>query len=134
MTRSETKDKLERLIRFENANARDFASLYRGIEELRQGVHVASFDKGIQEQLKGLLGLSVQAFDSIRQERVLRALFFDDMHQRVDGVKEAHQKTFEWILGGSRRDLLSLSDTEPSWKSDTHHLGESMDNEQHTTL
>jgi hypothetical protein len=74
----------------------------------------------------------VQAFDSIRQDRVLRALFFDDMHRRVDGVKEAHQKTFEWILGCPRIDPLSLSDTDPSWESDEHSFDESMDNEEHT--
>jgi hypothetical protein len=51
------------------------------------------------------LNPSDQALSRVYQNLILDGLRFEKMNDRFDDVKEAHLKTFSWILGRSDDDL-----------------------------
>jgi hypothetical protein len=78
------------------------ASLQRNVNILRSSLdatkHLSSEDL---EQIRSLLNPSDQALSRVYQNLILDGLRFEKMNDRFDDVKEAHLKTFSWILGRS---------------------------------
>jgi energy-coupling factor transporter ATP-binding protein EcfA2 len=95
------------------------ASLQRNVNILRSSLdankHLSSEDL---DRIRSLLNPSDQALSRVYQNLILDGLRFEKMNDRFDDVKEAHLKTFSWILGRSdddpdyRRDDLESADSE----------------------
>lgn len=68
------------------------------IEELKKGVEVGQIGTEVCDQVRRLLGLQEDALAAIYQQRILRSMRFDGMHERDDRVHLPHDSTFEWLL------------------------------------
>ena len=95
---SETKERLDRLIKTGEVNSDDITSLRRHVTLLKQGVEVKHISDEAMNQLRKLLMLSDQALLAVAQHRILGGLRFQLMNERFHDVAEAHNKTFEWIF------------------------------------
>jgi len=95
---SETKERLDRLIKTGEVNSDDIASLRRNVALLKQGVEVKHISDEAMDQLRKLLMLSDQALSAVAQHRILAGLRFQLMNERFHDVAEAHNRTFEWIF------------------------------------
>jgi len=91
------------------------ASLQRNVNILRSSLdtnkHLSSEDL---DRIRSLLNPSDQALSRVYQNLILDGLRFEKMNDRFDDVKEAHLKTFSWILGRSDDDSVYSRD---DWES-----------------
>jgi hypothetical protein len=90
------------------------ASLQRNVNILRSSLdankHLSSEDL---DRIRSLLNPSDQALSRVYQNLILDGLRFEKLNDRFDDVKEAHLKTFSWILGRSDDDPdYSCADSE----------------------
>lgn len=76
----------------------ELASLLSNVQSLRSGIAVSFLSPEALEQIQSLLNLSNEAATKVRESRILEALRFDLMDDRFHDVKEAHEKTFDWIF------------------------------------
>jgi hypothetical protein len=101
LMRSETKERLDELVETGQLNPDGLLSLRRNVVLLEHGVKAKHISREAIDQLRSLLTLSNQALLAATQHRILGGLRFDLMNDRFDDVKEAHSKTFRWILDKS---------------------------------
>jgi hypothetical protein len=81
------------------------------MESLRVGAQVSSLSPIALDQIRELVNLSDQAVTKVRDSRVLAALRFELMDERFHDVKEAHEKTYDWIFESSPRGLDAKEDS-----------------------
>ena len=78
--------------------------------------------EGIQQKLDNLHQFSQHLYTKAAQQKILRALAFDGMRDRIETVAVAHDTTFRWIFDGSSSDtmagVISGSDSKHSDDSD----------------
>jgi Cdc6-like AAA superfamily ATPase len=65
---------------------------------------VDSFSTQAQLQLQELLNISKHARQTLSQQRILKSLAFNGMHDRFEAIPEAHKETFEWLLSDNDTD------------------------------
>ncbi|KAI2631860.1 hypothetical protein GGR54DRAFT_627466 [Hypoxylon sp. NC1633] len=117
LTRSESIDRLNKIIEHGQANKNELQSLTRNIESLRLGSHVTCLGSEAVDQIRSLLNLSNEAILKVRQARILDGLRFEMMNERFEDIEEAHNKTFDWIFDGGI-DTVTDSDS-GSYESDS---------------
>ncbi|KAF5988995.1 hypothetical protein FBULB1_1150, partial [Fusarium bulbicola] len=104
MTRFESLERLNQLIKYGQSNEAEITSLRRNIDALRSGLQVKFLSTEALEQIQEVVSLSDRATLKVRESCILTALRFDLMDDRYDDVAEAHDKTFEWIFDPYIRD------------------------------
>ncbi|KAG9495663.1 hypothetical protein J7337_012217 [Fusarium musae] len=115
MTRFESLERLNQLVKYGQSNEVEIASLHRNIDALRSGLQVKILSPEALEQIRDVVKLSDRATLKVRESCILTALRFELMNERYDDVAEAHDKTFKWIFDSSDSD----DDSEDS--SDNSH-------------
>jgi hypothetical protein len=95
---SETKARLENLVRSAAEDSVKLEQLENHMDHLRRGVTISSISPKAQNQFRKLLNLSEEACQVITQQQILKALEFDNMHGRFEAVDTAHYRTFKWIF------------------------------------
>ena len=116
LSSSETKVRLDAMAKSAADDSARLGTIQAHVEELRQGVAIASFSAEAQDQMRGLLDLSQNVFIKVAQQKVLKVLAFSDMHGRFDAVEEAHAQTFQWIFEDDVR-TNTASETFVQWLS-----------------
>ncbi|KAF5578494.1 uncharacterized protein FSUBG_13787 [Fusarium subglutinans] len=104
MTRFESLERLNQLIKYGQSSEAEITSLRRNIDALRSGLQVKFLSTEALEQIQEVVSLSDRATLKMRESCILTALRFDLMDDRYDDVAEAHDKTFEWIFDPYIRD------------------------------
>ncbi|KAF5656060.1 hypothetical protein FCIRC_13805 [Fusarium circinatum] len=104
MTRFESLERLNQLIKYGQSSEAEITSLRRNIDALRSGLQVKFLSTEALEQIQEVVSLSDRATLKVRESCILTALRFDLMDDRYDDVAEAHDKTFEWIFDPYIRD------------------------------
>jgi hypothetical protein len=93
-----TKQSVDSLVESAKKDGARLQALQEAQEQLRQSVQAAPLSPEAAASLRQMLGLHEDALSAVYQDKILRSLAFDSMRQRYDAVKEAHAKTFGWIL------------------------------------
>ncbi|KAI6765579.1 hypothetical protein HG530_006649 [Fusarium avenaceum] len=88
----------EKLLSIAQNDASRLEELHGHIETLKKGVEVGQIGTEVCDQVRRLLGLQEDALAAIYQQRILRSMRFDGMHERDDRVHLPHESTFEWLL------------------------------------
>jgi hypothetical protein len=78
---------------------KELASLQWNLDVLRSSLDAKHLSSEDLDQARSLLNLSDQAIAKVCQNLILDGLRFEKMNDRFDEVKQAHLKTFNWILG-----------------------------------
>ncbi|KAM0421002.1 hypothetical protein ACHAPT_011245 [Fusarium lateritium] len=68
------------------------------MKQLKKGVEVQAIGDGAVKQLNHLLGIHDDVLNAIYQDRILRSLQFEEMHDRDDRVQDPYENTFKWVL------------------------------------
>ncbi|KAF5692443.1 hypothetical protein FDENT_2965 [Fusarium denticulatum] len=110
MTRFESLERLNQLVKYGQSNEAEFTSLRRNIDALRSGLQAKILSREALEQIRNVVSLSDRATLKVRESCILTALRFELMDERYDDVAEAHDKTFEWIFASSNSDNNSDDD------------------------
>lgn len=127
--RSDSLERLDRLVTSGQASQDELRSLSRNIESLRQGTNVSCLSTEALGQVRSLVQLSDEAILKARQARVLDALRFQSMNERFEDIEEAREKTFDWIFDITATDVAeddgvadesasTDDETEPEMSSD----------------
>lgn len=74
------------------------------LESLRAGTCTESLGDEAQKQIQSLLKVPDAIRVELIQRNILKGLAFPEMRTRLDGIEEAHEKTFRWILDGGNID------------------------------
>ncbi|KAI0882564.1 uncharacterized protein GGS22DRAFT_169759 [Annulohypoxylon maeteangense] len=98
LSRSESLERLNKLIDHGQANEYELRSLIKNVESLRSGTNVSCLDSKALGQIRSLLQLTDDAILNVRRARVLDALRFEHMNERFEDIEEAYEKTFGWIF------------------------------------
>ncbi|OTB04197.1 hypothetical protein M426DRAFT_262419 [Hypoxylon sp. CI-4A] len=101
LSRSETKERLDKIIKHGQTTSNELLSLTRSVESLRLGSNVSCLSSEALNQLRSLLQLTDDAVSKVRHARILDALRFDNMDERLDDIPVAHEKTFDWIFSSA---------------------------------
>ncbi|KAK3904902.1 hypothetical protein C8A05DRAFT_13258 [Staphylotrichum tortipilum] len=101
------KHSISALVKSAESHAANVKQLCDNIEHLRQGVQVASFGPEAQEHIRHMVSVQGKALSTIVQNRIVKGLEFEGMHDRFDMVDEAHYKTFRWIFEVEDEDATS---------------------------
>lgn len=96
--RTESLERLNKLIAHGQASSNDMQSLTRNMEALRLGNTTSCLGDEALRQIQSLLNLTDDAVLKVRQARVLEGLRFELMDERFDDIEVAHKKTFDWIF------------------------------------
>lgn len=88
----------EKLLSVAQNDASRLEELKGHIETLKEGVQVEQIGTEVCDQVRRLLGLQEDALAAVYQQRILRSMRFDGMHERDDRVHLPHESTFEWLL------------------------------------
>jgi hypothetical protein len=88
----------EKLLSIAQNDSSRLEELQGHIETLKKGVQVEQIGTEGCDQVRRLLGLQEDALAAIYQQRILRSMRFDNMHERDDRVHLPHESTFEWLL------------------------------------
>ncbi|PNP76022.1 hypothetical protein FNYG_10580 [Fusarium nygamai] len=104
MTRFESLERLNQLVKYGQSNEDEIASLHRNIDVLRSGLQAKILSPEALEQIRNVVSLSDRATLKVRESCILTALRFELMDERYDDVAEAHDETFTWIFDSSNRD------------------------------
>jgi hypothetical protein len=105
LMRSETMERLEKLIQTGQLNSNDLSSLRTNVELLKEGVKVTHIDREAMDQLRSLLTLSDQALQAVARHRILEGLRFELMNNRFNDVVKAHAKPSSGFLMSHARFL-----------------------------
>ncbi|OTA81348.1 hypothetical protein M434DRAFT_37581 [Hypoxylon sp. CO27-5] len=105
LSRSESLERLNRLIAHGQASGDELQSLAKNVESLRLGCNVSYLGSEALDQIRSLLRLTDNAVLKVRQARVLDGLRFELMNERFEDIKEAHQTTFDWIFSGHEESI-----------------------------
>ncbi|KAI1210492.1 uncharacterized protein F4807DRAFT_68385 [Annulohypoxylon truncatum] len=100
LSRSESLERLNKLLAHGQANEFELRSLIKNVESLRLGINVSCLGSEALDQIRSLLRLTDDAILDVRQTRILDALRFEHMNERLEDIEEAHRKTFSWIFAG----------------------------------
>jgi hypothetical protein len=104
---------------------KELASLRWNLDVLRSSLDAKHLSSEDLDQVRSLLNLSDQAIAKVCQNLILDGLRFEKMNDRFDEVKEAHLKTFNWILGNPDDDSgYHYDDSDRSDSVDISHNGE----------
>ncbi|KAF1954475.1 hypothetical protein CC80DRAFT_536667 [Byssothecium circinans] len=95
---TETKNKLDYLIKSAKGNTASLGLLRCRMEQLSRGVTVTSIAPEAEKRLREILHLSEEAYEKTAQQCILNSLSFDVMYGRFEAVDKAHYKTFDWIF------------------------------------
>ncbi|KAF5678618.1 hypothetical protein FHETE_1170 [Fusarium heterosporum] len=68
------------------------------VRGLKKDLDVEKIGKEACDQLRRFLNLQEHALTTIYQQRILKSIRFDDIHQRHDRVHLPHKSTFNWLL------------------------------------
>ncbi|XXG96982.1 hypothetical protein Hte_003275 [Hypoxylon texense] len=109
LTRTESLERLNKLIAYGQASSDDLQSLARNMESLRLRNTTSYLGDEALRQIQSLLNLTEDAALKVRQARVLDGLRFELMNERFEDIKVAHKKTFDWIFD-SRAGSVAGSD------------------------
>ncbi|KAI1091517.1 hypothetical protein F5B19DRAFT_503041 [Rostrohypoxylon terebratum] len=120
ISRSESLERLNKLLAHGQAGERELQSLIRSVESLRLGTNVSCLDSEALDQIKSLLQLTDDAILNVRQARILDALRFKRINERFEDIEEAHRKTFSWIFAG-QDDIASASESSLHNKDGNDH-------------
>lgn len=101
---TETKIKLDSLIKSANGDTITLGLLQQHVKQLGRGVNLTSIGPEAEKRLREILHLSEEACDKTAQMHILNNLSFDDMYGRFEAVDKAHGKTFEWVFEETRKD------------------------------
>ncbi|KAI1659282.1 hypothetical protein F4813DRAFT_395201 [Daldinia decipiens] len=134
--KSDSLERLDRLLKSGQASKDELQSLSRNIEALRQGTNVSCLSTEALGQIRSLVQLSDEAILKTRQARVLDALRFQLMNERFEDIEEAHERTFDWIFDISATDVVKDDNTEPEMSDDDDeypedHSDHEINNESH---
>lgn len=88
----------EKLLSIAQNDASRLEELQVHIKTLKKGVEVEQIGAEACDQLRRLLGLQEDALAAIYQQRILKSIRFDSMHERDDRVHLPHESTFNWLL------------------------------------
>jgi ATPase subunit of ABC transporter with duplicated ATPase domains len=110
----------EKLLSIAQNDASRLEELQGHIERLKKGVEVEQIGAEACDQLRRLLGLQEDALAAIYQQRILKSIRFDSMHERDDRVYLPHESTFEWLL----------EDNEPADQKDPQPAQNKMEEEE----
>ncbi|KAI0843496.1 hypothetical protein F5Y06DRAFT_291412 [Hypoxylon sp. FL0890] len=100
LSRSESLERLNKLIAYGQASGDELQSLAKNIDSLRLGCNVSCLGSEALDQIRSLLKLTDDAIWKVCQARILDALRFELMNERFEDIKEAYQTTFDWIFSG----------------------------------
>ncbi|KAI1781201.1 hypothetical protein F4818DRAFT_32521 [Hypoxylon cercidicola] len=109
LTRTESLERLDKLICHGQASSDDMQSLTRNMEALRLGNTTSCLGDEALRQIQSLLSLTDDAVLKVRQARVLDSVRFELMNARFEDIEVAHKKTFDWIFD-SRAESVAESD------------------------
>jgi hypothetical protein len=98
VSRWETLQRLDQVMRSGECQEKELASLQRNVDVLRSSLDAKHLSSKDLDQICSLLNLSDQALTKVYRNLILDGLRFEKMNDRFDEVKEAHLKTFSWIL------------------------------------
>ncbi|KAI1460925.1 hypothetical protein F4805DRAFT_350084 [Annulohypoxylon moriforme] len=114
LSRSESLERLNKLITHGQASEYELRSLIKSVESLRLGVNVSCLSSEALDQIRSLLQLTDDAIINVRRSRILDALRFEHMNERFEDIEDAYRKTFSWIFASeadtaeTRRSLDSV--------------------------
>lgn len=83
------------------SNDQGIHDLLDSIRNLRNNVTISSLSPTAAVQLQRIFSLPEDSVKAITARRVLNLLYFEDMEERFDDVRVAHEGTFTWALGGN---------------------------------
>ncbi|OTA55289.1 hypothetical protein K449DRAFT_177860 [Hypoxylon sp. EC38] len=112
LSRSESLERLDRLIEHGQASGDELQSLAKNVESLRLGCNVSCLGSKALDQIRELLKLTDNAVLKVRQARVLDGLRFELMNERFEDIKQAHQTTFDWIFSGHEASIDSETESQ----------------------
>ncbi|KAH9907267.1 hypothetical protein F4778DRAFT_529305 [Xylariomycetidae sp. FL2044] len=98
LARSESLERLDKLVASGKATGDDMRSLASNVESLRSGSRVSILSPEALSQIQSILKVSDEAILSVRYARVLDGLRFELMNDRFEDVESPHIKTFNWIF------------------------------------
>ncbi|KAI1373796.1 hypothetical protein F4677DRAFT_189452 [Hypoxylon crocopeplum] len=104
LTRSESLERLNKLIEHGQASEDELKSLRKNVESLRLGSNVSCLGPEALAQIRSLLNRTDDAVLKVRQARVLDGLRFEMMNERFEDIEDAHYKTFDWIFDDDASD------------------------------
>jgi hypothetical protein len=128
-SRSESLERLNKLVASGQASEDELHSLTKNVESLRLGKNVSCISPEALDQIRSLLSLTDEAIFSVRRNRVLDGLRFDQMYERFEDIEEAHKKTFDWILE-ARRPSMDGEDGDSQYEEDSQ--SNSDDEDEHS--
>lgn len=132
LSRSESLERLNKLIAHGQASGDELRSLTKNVESLRLGCNVSYLGSEALNQIRSLLKLTDNAVLKVRQGRVLDGLRFELMNERFEDIKKAHQTTFDWIFSG--HDVGIDGETELDDDSSFEWVGDDTDEDRPTEL
>ncbi|KAK7736619.1 hypothetical protein SLS53_006822 [Cytospora paraplurivora] len=125
LLQSDFKDSFAQFLATSEDSRTHTAAVREGIDALRQGLKVSSFDEAALRQLKELLEISESDALRRRQRQILRALQFDEMKARYAGVSGTYKKTFDWIFSeqspGCKPLCVTYSDHQKGMEDGDHY-------------
>jgi hypothetical protein len=122
--RSETLERLNQVIDSGELHKNELTSLRQNVEVLRSSLDAKHLSSEDLDQIHSLLNQSDQSLTKVYQNLILDGLRFEKMNDRFDEVKEAHLKTFGWILGKSNDDSgYDRDESDGDYAANTSHNG-----------
>ncbi|KAM0186933.1 hypothetical protein ACHAPI_011440 [Fusarium lateritium] len=88
----------EKLLSLAQKDTSTLETLQGHLETLKKSVQVEQIGPEACDQLKCLLGLQEDALAAIYQQRILKSIRFNGIHERDDRVHLPHESTFRWLL------------------------------------
>ncbi|KAM0351043.1 hypothetical protein ACHAPU_002824 [Fusarium lateritium] len=88
----------KKLLTIAQDDASKLDELQRHVRGLKKGLEVKQIGKEACDQLRSFLNLQDNALATIYQQRILKSIRFDDMHERDNRVHSPHRSTFNWLL------------------------------------
>ncbi|KAF4630923.1 hypothetical protein G7Y89_g7210 [Cudoniella acicularis] len=106
LSRSETIQRLNQVLDSGKLHEKELVSLQHNVKILRSSLDAKHLSSGELDQIRSLLNPSDEALSKVYQNLILDGLRFEKMNNRFHDIKEAHLRTFSWILGKSDDDSV----------------------------
>ncbi|KAK8036193.1 hypothetical protein PG993_008807 [Apiospora rasikravindrae] len=98
LTRSDIITHLDRSFEWHTLQGTQLQSISTQVNSLRRDISKNRRNTAIVTELCEVLEKPRQSLVRVRQHQILRSLRFDSMHDREEGISEAHETTYDWIL------------------------------------
>ncbi|KAK7959131.1 uncharacterized protein PG986_003985 [Apiospora aurea] len=98
LTRSDIITHLDNSFEWHTLQGTQLKSISTQVSSLREDLSRNCHNTAIATDLCELLDKPRQSLIKVRQHQILESLRFDLMHAREEGISEAHEATYDWIL------------------------------------